>query len=73
MRDLEVRSQALIAAGEQPELEPEGEQSDDQLLALAAQANVGEIFDAALERRSLSGATRELQEELNLEHKQGPR
>ena len=72
MKDLEVRSQALIAAGEQPELEPEGEQSDDQLLALAAQANVGEIFDAALERRSLSGATRELQEELNLEHNRVP-
>ena len=72
MKDLEIRSQALIAAGEQPEEEPEDEQRDDQLAALAAQANAGEIFDAALERRSLSGATRELQEELDLAHNQVP-
>ena len=72
MKDLEIRSQACIAAGEVPEEEPENEQRDEQLLELAGRANVGDVFDAALEHRSTDGATRELQDELALNQNQVP-
>ena len=72
MKDLETRSQALIAAGEQPEEEPEGEQRDEQLVDLARRANLGEVFEAALEHRSTDGATRELQDEFGVQGHQIP-
>ena len=72
MKDLEIRSQAAIAAGEAPDVEPVGEPGDEQLYDLARRANAGEVFDAALEHRSTDGATRELQDELNLAMNQLP-
>ena len=72
MKDLEVRSQALIAAGEQPEEVDEDEQRDEQLLALIERADMDDIFTATLEHRSTDGATRELQDEYNLGHNQVP-
>ena len=72
MKDLETRSQALIAAGEQPEEEPEGEQRDEQLQELIERADMGDIFTAALEHRSTDGATREIQEEYHLAANQIP-
>ena len=72
MKDLETRSQACIAAGEVPEEEPEGEQRDEQLVDLARRANLGEVFEAALEHRSTDGATRELQDEFGVQGHQIP-
>ena len=70
MKDLETRSQALIAAGEQPE--EVHETRDEQLEDLITRASAGEIFDAALEHRSTDGATRELQDEFDLGYNQVP-
>ena len=72
MKDLETRSQALIAAGEQPEEEPAGEQRDEQLQDLIERADMGSIFMATLEHRSTDGATRELQDEYSLGANQIP-
>ena len=45
---------------------------DEQLRELASRANAGEILDAALEHRSTDGATREIQDEFNLQGNQIP-
>ena len=73
VRDLETRQSALIAAGVEPVVEPTGEGlNDEQFAELVTRANAGEVFEAALEHRSLEGATRELQEELGLQGNQVP-
>ena len=73
VRSLETDVGAAIAAGETPTEEaktdsPEGR----ELRQLIDSANLGEIFDAALERRAIDGATRELQEHYHLAANQVP-
>ena len=73
VRSLEGEVQAAIVAGEEPVTEvkmdtPEGR----EMRELVNRANVGEIFDAALERRAIDGATRELQEHYHLAPNQVP-
>ena len=74
VRSLETDVGAAIAAGETPTEEvatkdtPEGREYRQML----DKSNVGEIFDAALERRNIDGATRELQEHFHLGHNQVP-
>ena len=58
-------------AGERTET-TDGTAGDAQLHALMDKANVGEIFDAAVEHRSIDGATRELQEHFGLQPNQIP-
>ena len=69
LTDVETRFRAEIAI--------EGTTQDDfdedeQLRELSRRANAGEILDAALEHRSTDGATREIQEEFNLQGNQIP-
>ena len=73
VRSLETDLGAAIAAGETPTEEvktdtPEGR----ELRQLVDRASVGEIFDAALERRNIDGVTRELQEHYHLGPNQVP-
>ena len=74
MRALETELQAAIVADDEPTEEaatadsPEGR----ELRHLVDSANVGEIFDAAVERRSIDGATSELQQHLGLAANQVP-
>ena len=72
MKDLETRSQALIAAGEQPEEQTDLETRDEQLQDLIDRADMGEIFTAVLEHRNTDGATAELQEEYGIAANQIP-
>lgn len=74
MKDLEHRSTALIAAGDSldaPEDPPAGG-TDDKLKGLIERADAGEIMAAALEHRSTTDATKELQDELGLQSNQVP-
>ena len=74
LRALEGEFQAAMVAGEDEPAEevttdtPEGR----EMRELVNRANVGEIFDAALERRSIDGATRDLQEHYKLQPNQVP-
>ena len=72
MKDLETRSGALIAAGEVPEEVTDDEQRDERLTDLIVRANVGEVFEAAIEHRATDGATRELQDEMSVQGNQIP-
>ena len=74
VRSLESELQAALVAGEDEPAEqvttdtPEGR----EMRQLIDNANIGEIFDAALERRSIDGATRDLQQHHNLAENQVP-
>ena len=72
-RSIEGEVQAAIVAGDEPAEEvtketPEGR----ELRQLVDQSNVGQIFDAALDRRNIDGATRELQQHHHLAANQVP-
>ena len=79
--EYEVVEQRMIAAtigdgaagdppGEPEPVEPDAE--GRELRGLIEGASVGEIFDAAVERRSIDGATRELQQHFDLGPNQVP-
>ena len=73
MRSLDRQLMAQKLVSPEPETKtvtgtPEGR----ELRQLVSRSNVGEIFDAALERRSIDGATRELQEHYHLAPNQVP-
>ena len=70
--DVERRCQALTIAGDVPEV-IDGESSEGREHArLIEAASVADIFEAVIEHRSTSGATRELQTELRLNDNQVP-
>lgn len=69
--DLEVRQQALMIGADDPEGDGETEtetetRTDDKLAELETRASVEDVMIAALNGRDPEGATRELQQELNL-------
>ena len=68
MRGLEAELQAALVAGEDKVDETETPDTPEgrELRQLIDRSNVGEIFDAALEKRSIDGATRELQQHYRL-------
>ena len=68
MRSLEGEIQAALVAGEPEPVEDKTKDTpeDRELRQLIDRSNVGEIFDAALEKRSIDGATRELQQHYRL-------
>lgn len=72
---LETREQAL-KLGEQPtETETETERTDPEgreFRELLAKASIGDVFEAAVEQRASTGATRELQDHLKLASNQVP-
>ena len=74
-RSIETELQAALVAGDEPATEeattaeaPEGR----ELRHLVDASNVGAIFDAALERRSIDGPTAELQQHYHLAANQVP-
>ena len=72
-RSLEGELQAALVAGEEPAEEVTKDTPEDrELRQLIGGSNVGEIFDAAIERRSIDGATRELQQHYHLAANQVP-
>ena len=73
LRNSEPQLRAAIEAdgGDRTET-TDGTAGDAQMRALVAKANVGEIFDAAVEHRSIDGATAELQEHYKLQPNQIP-
>lgn len=66
--DVERRTQAAMISEDTPKIETHDASRSD----LEGRANVGEIFEAALEHRSTTGATAELQTELGLQGNQVP-
>lgn len=77
--DVERRVQALTIAGSAPgdgdgdgDGETESRESDPELEALLAAANIGDIYEAALSGRPTDGETRELQEHYGLEETSVP-
>ena len=66
--DVERKTQAAMISEDTPKIETHDASRSD----LAGRANVGEVFSAALEHRSATGATAELQEELGLQSNQVP-
>ena len=73
-QDVEKRSAALIVAGDKP-IEPvvkEQRSEDRELDGLIAGASIGQIFNAAIEKRATEGQTAELQTELKLAGNQIP-
>ena len=71
--DLETRQAALIIAGDAPSTPIETRSSEGrEFRQLITRANVGEIFNAALGNRAVSGATAELQEHSGLAGNQIP-
>ena len=73
MRSLDRQIVAHKLAKPEPETRVvEGSPEGRELRQLVSKANVGEIFDAALERRNIDGATRELQEHYHLGPNQVP-
>ena len=71
-QDVETRSQALMLAGDDPEPKPANDAEGRELRSLIAGANLGDIYDAALEKRNIDGETRELQEHYGLGANQVP-
>ena len=63
-KDLEARGRAAALAQEAETLNPAP--PDPEKRSLIEAASVGEIVEAAIEKRSTSGATKELQDELGL-------
>ena len=71
--DLETRQAALIIAGDAPSTPIETRSSEGrEFRQLITRANVGEIFNAALGNRAVSGATAELQGHTGLDGNQIP-
>ena len=73
LTDVETRWRAAIIADQAT---PDKQDLDDtegaEFRGLVERANAGEIFDAVLEKRSIDGATKELQDELGLNANQIP-
>ncbi len=69
LTDVETRFRAALATETTVD---DDFDSDVQLRMLANRANAGEVFEAALEHRSTSGATREIQDEFSLNYNQIP-
>ena len=70
-RDCELKIQASSVAGDVPE--PTETRSDEvELAGLIAGADIGDIFNSAIEHRSTDGRTRELQEHYGLAANQIP-
>lgn len=67
--ELEQRGRAAIVADEAERVE---RATNAEFRQLVEQGDVGEIFDACIERRETAGATRELQTELGLSGHQVP-
>jgi len=67
--DLETRSQALILPDDP---QPVDNAAGRELRSIVDEANLGDIFEAAIEKRSIDGATRELQEHYGLAENQVP-
>ena len=71
--DCDSRKAALTIAGDAPITHTEVRSAEGrEFRALANRANVGEIFDAALSKRSVDGATKELQDHYGLDANQVP-
>lgn len=69
-KDLEVRSRAAAIAGDDQVVEATPQ--DAGQVELIANASLGDIFHGAVEMRSTTGATKELQDELGLASNQVP-
>ena len=76
IQTLEVRHQALIAAGEEETEETRqrasGDRADDELADLTLRSNVGEVYESAMSGRATAGAIAELQQEYGLDWNQVP-
>ena len=71
--DNETRQAALKVAGDAPAQPIETRTSEGRdLRQLVARANVGEIFDSALNFRAITGATAEVQQHFHLDQNQVP-
>ena len=71
--DNDSRRAALVIAGDAPVTHIETRSAEGrEFRALVNKANVGEIFDAALSKRSVDGASAELQKHYGLDQNQVP-
>ena len=71
--DKESQKQALIVAGDESAKPIETRSNEDrEFQEMVRKANVGEIFDAALNHRTIDGATAELQENYGIDVNQVP-
>ena len=72
--DTDTKRAALTIAGDAPVVHTLETRSSEgrELRALIGRANVGEIFDAALSKRSIEGASAELQQHFGLDQNQIP-
>ena len=72
--DNDSRRAALTIAGDAPVIHTLETRSSEgrELRSLIGRANVGEIFDAALSKRSIDGASAELQQHFGLDQNQIP-
>ena len=72
-QDSDARRAALTIAGDAPVTHVETRSSEGrEFRALVDKANVGEVFDAALSKRSVDGASAELQKHYGLDPNQVP-
>ena len=72
-QDSDSRRAALTIAGDAPVTHVETRSSEGrEFRALVEKANVGEVFDAALSKRSVDGASAELQQHYGLDANQVP-
>ena len=73
MAVLETELRAAMLVEEEPETtKVEGTPEDREIRSMVEQANVGAIFEAALERRSIDGVEAELQKHFGLQMNQVP-
>ena len=73
MQTLEVELRAAMVVEIEPEtITKEGTPEDRELRSMVEKANVGNIFEAALERRSIDGIEAELQKHFGLQMNQVP-
>ena len=72
-QDSDARRAALTIAGDAPLTHVETRSSEGrEFRKLVERANVGEVFDAALSKRSVDGETKELQDHYGLDQNQVP-
>ena len=72
-QDSDSRRAALTIAGDAPVTHVETRSSEGrEFRALVEKANVGEVFDAALSKRSVDGASAEIQQHYGLDQNQIP-